>query len=185
MICSFLLPSRQRPEKLLRAINSIYDTATHPDLIQVLIRLDCDDPRLCEAVKLIPKRPQILTIIGVREGPGAGNEELVQWAIGKWIGLFNDDAEMQGKGWDEQLDAETQTCVYQPEIYRLNDNEYHCSSSTGFPFFPNKCWDGLFIGSPADAAIVELAQHRMWPIRYLKGLKIWHDRIADATLHHT
>ncbi len=186
MICSFLLPSRQRPEKLLRAINSIFDTASSPEKIQVLIRLDCDDPALCQAVGLIPKRPEVITILGTREGPGAANEELVRIADGRWIGLFNDDAVMDGKGWDDQLAGELRSdVIYQPEVYRLNDNSYHNSGMTGFPFFLNKCWDGNFLGSPADASIVQLANARRWNTQFLKGLTIWHDRVADATLHHT
>ncbi len=116
------------------------------------------------------------------------NPELAAMATGKWVGLFNDDAVIQGQGWDDQLAAETQNCIYQPEIYRLNDCEYRHASRTGFPFFPNKCWDflcgGKFIPYPADYAVCDLADAHRWPIKFLRGITIWHDRIADATLHH-
>lgn len=41
---SLLLPTRQRPNQLSRMVNSVIDTARHPELVEIVAYVDRDDP---------------------------------------------------------------------------------------------------------------------------------------------
>jgi hypothetical protein len=98
-LCSVLIPSRARPERLLAAIRSVWST---PD-VEVLVRLDSDDltattPDLTTNHTLIDE----LEAIGVRVLVGerkSGYDSLIHFyaelsaiATAPWIWIMNDDA---------------------------------------------------------------------------------------------
>ena len=43
---TILTPSRNRPKRLDNFIRSVYDTADHPERIQILNYIDLDDPSM-------------------------------------------------------------------------------------------------------------------------------------------
>lgn len=194
MICSFLLPSRQSPDGLVRSIESIYSTATHPNLIEVLIRFDEDDDTTLTAWRNSHKArcaeisPNIHAVIGPRKGGYVELRERVRemagYATGDWICMWNDDAVMLGRGWDEQLALlPLEGFIVQPGCYKLNQSEYPNCQRSAFPFFPNKSWEKFGLDFWPDACDYQadeiLRVQNGWKTHYLKGITIWHDRVEN------
>ena len=109
-LVSFLLPTRGRPEQLKRAVASLYDNALSRDSLEVLIKLDDDDPESLEAARcLVSTYPNI----NVGSGPrGNGYHDLHHWfndmaygAHGDWLFIFTDDAVMKTEHWDQVLQS--------------------------------------------------------------------------------
>ena len=96
ILISVLIPTRARPEKFRRCIESILSTASRPERIELIVRMDDDDDqsktwsdgvdgRKCEAH----------LIIGPRLGHSRHGEMYWQMATrarGRWLWFFNDDA---------------------------------------------------------------------------------------------
>lgn len=180
-LCSVLIPSRGKPFGLLKAIKSVNDTVNDPSRIEILVGLDDDD----EVSKTVWDDLMGIENVSVFVWPRdwiAMISGLAQAAEGDWILILNDDATIEGSGWDEQL-ANTPKAgvVYQPETYRLNESRYLHATRTGFPWFPNRCWEifgcaGNFIPFPADYEVCNLAEKHGWEIRFLTGITVFHDR---------
>jgi hypothetical protein len=88
---SVLVPSRERPELLVRSIDSLGEGE-----LEVLVRVDEDDPRL-DGYAQFP---------GLVVGPHHGYEglhhyynELAERARGDWLFLWNDDCIMETRDW--------------------------------------------------------------------------------------
>lgn len=180
-ICSVLIPSRSRPDGLIRAIKSVLETVHDPDSIEILIGLDDDDLESYKRLKEIESQPQVKVFIWPRAWLKM-IADLANLAVGRWIVILNDDATIEGQGWDTQLEAAPLTgVVFQPEIYRLNESRYPYATRTGFPWFPNKCWEVFgcsnnFLPHPCDYEVCNLAEDRGWKIQFLKGITVYHDR---------
>lgn len=58
---SILLPSRGRPDNIVRLANSIFETASDPSEIEIIVRLDEDDPMLEEYMDNPPKQTTYFT----------------------------------------------------------------------------------------------------------------------------
>lgn len=179
-ICTFLLPSRDRPSGLMKAIKSINDTAYDKSKIEILVGLDDDDRKS----KVVWEDLMAIDNVAVFVWPRnviAMFSGLANIATGDWLIMFNDDAEIWGSGWDIQLAAAPlEGVIFQPETYKLNESEYLNATRTGFPFFPNRCWKAFghdyFLPHPADYAVAELAEKHEWKIDFLKGITVFHDR---------
>lgn len=177
-----MLPSRHRTNGLLKAVESVFATADDPSRVEVLIAIDSDDDETIKRLGEFHKYPNTSITIARRDGVEVLMSRMAQIAKGSWLMMFNDDASIEGQGWDTQLAQFQNTdTVCQPETYRLGESRYLHAIKTGFPWFPNKCWEklgcqGNFLPHPADYAVVELAQERRWKIGFLKGITIFHDR---------
>lgn len=102
-----LIPSRMRPLRLLKAISSIMETASG-DNVEILLRLDRDDPTMPMVFSAFPFNSGVEIYIGERgRGYAELNKfyaELEEWCwYQDWIVCFNDDSQMLTKGWDEEL----------------------------------------------------------------------------------
>lgn len=180
--CSVVIPSRGRIKGLLKAIQSINNTVYDPDSIEILVGIDDDDhPSLDRLDKIRP-----ISNVKIHIFPRnllAMLSKLCGMARGDWILMFNDDATIECKGvrWDMQLEGfPTTGVVLQPEIYKLNASLYPMATRTGFPWFPNKCWEtfgcaGDFIPYPPDYEVCNLAEKHGWTIDFLKGVTVFHD----------
>jgi hypothetical protein len=184
IVCSVIIPSRNRPDGLLKAIHSINSTVHNPSSIEILVGLDDDDLVSTSRVEEFEAIDNVTVFVW----PRAWLEMislLCRMATGDWIVILNDDATIEAEGikWDLQLAGMPTTgFVLQPEIYRLNESRYPNATRTGFPWFPNRCWEafkcGDFIPYPADYAVCDLADKHGWEIRFLKGVTVFHDRHA-------
>jgi hypothetical protein len=103
---SVLIPTRERPEPLERCLRSLHDNASRPETVEYLLRTDEDEA---------PKKPQFTDAsfyYNVRElrdkrlGYARLHEcyrELGHIARGRIYLIWNDDAVMRTRGWDDLL----------------------------------------------------------------------------------
>jgi hypothetical protein len=104
---SVLLPSRERPQRLVAVIDQLYSEAADPSSVETIVRLDSDDTASLALVpSLLGNARPIRLIVADREG---GYRELNKMfnqccsvATGEWLFLYNDDAEILGQ-WDAAL----------------------------------------------------------------------------------
>lgn len=189
-LCSVLIPTRARPDRLRRAVESISDTVTDPMRVEVILRVDHDDPHL-DAALALSFDGTITTKVGDRrQGYASMHEfydELAGAAAGRWIFIMNDDAFVIGKGWDEDLaKVPIDGVIVQPEIYQLGESLYPFCEGGAFPMVPNGCWhyygwQGL--RDPVDTQLDQLlrVQHG-WRTAFLPGMCVVHERDPDHVL---
>jgi hypothetical protein len=100
---SILLPSRGRPEKLRTVITAIADTVAHPKKIEVIIRIDDDDPADYDFG--MPKFCRLST--GPRpESKVAAYNAAYRLAKGDILMPLGDDSIFVSKSWDEIIKKE-------------------------------------------------------------------------------
>ena len=100
-----LIPSRERPESLAKAIESVRATSMHAD---VLVYIDDDDESYRDLEQAETKRMDGRVIFhhGSRVGPAASCNALVEANPGYGVyGHIADDCEITTNGWDQWLFA--------------------------------------------------------------------------------
>lgn len=195
VLCSILIVSRLRFEKLKLAMQSFLNTAKHEN-IEFIIRLHKniaeDWDRRHELQALCPN-VRVEVFAGRDLNPGEAknilHEEIRHLARGLWHNYWSDDEVISGRGWDEQLEyVPTTGFIVNPEVYRLGLTHYK-QSLEGFgptPFVPADCLDRFgvkVLQEPPDLALDNLLrQDNGWKMVLLKGVMIFHDREIDRTL---
>lgn len=105
MLCSFFIPSRKRPEGLLKAIDSIYATAA-PEHFEILVRLDDDDEATLALQSKLATYDRVRVIIGSHlkgyESVGVFILELAALATAPWCCMIDDDVTLHGD-WHSSL----------------------------------------------------------------------------------
>jgi hypothetical protein len=96
-----IIPTRNRPSLLLRAVRSVLEQ-THRDL-EVVIVIDGPDPVTREAIGWI--RDSRVRALGLKENVGSANARNigVQHARGKWVAFLDDDDEWLPQKIEKQL----------------------------------------------------------------------------------
>lgn len=186
-LCSFLIPSRGRPDGLHRSIRSIISYSKTPINIEFVIWFDDDDSVSVTRSEEFQAYSNTHIITGKRAPVYEIVSHLLTMVTGQWVCMFNDDAYFMGQDWDKAvMSFPTRGVILQPEMYQLNESEYRHATRTGFPFFPNKIWNepgfGGFIHRPNDHELCDMAERSGWKIDFIKGLTIVHDRKVDRTL---
>lgn len=101
---SVLLPSRGRPASLVKSATSLFEHATNPDGIEILVAADPDDAGTAAVAEDMGLD---CWIAPTRFGYGQIRlyfNALAEIAIGDWLLLWNDDATMTSAGWDKQIE---------------------------------------------------------------------------------
>ena len=101
MSISLLLPSRKRPQILRRMVNSVRETATNTDNIEIVVRFDEDD----EASADEARKDGLVVIVGprIRLMTQYWNE-CFDHCTGSICQQANDDYVITSKGWDVALE---------------------------------------------------------------------------------
>lgn len=189
MLCAILIPSRARPDRLLKTIHSIYKTASLENF-DIRLRLDLDDQLMMDRLKEFESLDNVRVYVGMRRlGYECLNEfytELADMAPADWLMIMNDDAWIDGKGWDKQLaDVPREGFIVQPEWYQWGQSVYKGECSA-FPFVPNGCWKkfGLpIIPHEADASLHRLlVDSQGWKTHFLLGVRVVHERDSTEQL---
>lgn len=92
---SILVPSRKRPNTLLRMYASAMETADRPEEVEVVARIDDDDHTYSGI-----SAPRMTILVGPREGLASAWNECADKAKGELMGLVGDDIIFRTKGWD-------------------------------------------------------------------------------------
>src|SRR5688572_20333 len=100
-LISVLLPSRGRPEGLARMMNSLYETAAHRRYVEVVVRLDEDDPKLGEYWQL--SQHPFIAKTGPRILLSECWNQAAEAADGEILMHCGDDITFNTVGWDEQV----------------------------------------------------------------------------------
>lgn len=99
---SVLCPSRDRPQLLRRSVASLRDLATSH--VEILVAADDDDPATVRAAGELGVR----VVVFRRAGYARLYEyyqRLAELALGDWLLIWNDDAVMTTRYWDEAIHA--------------------------------------------------------------------------------
>jgi hypothetical protein len=171
-VISVLVPSRGRPGPLARSIESLGDGA-----IEVLVRVDEDDPRLDDYLRL----PGANVIVGPHHGYRALQryyEELAERASGEWLLVWNDDCIMQTADWTRVVRA------YDGKMAVLNPTTNHDNweiDMNVFPIFPRRVPEllgHLSLSAHTDSWLEFVARDAGIMVRV--PITVLHDR-ADLT----
>lgn len=118
-IFSFLIPTRGRPDLVARLFQSIVETTSNLDELEIILVID-DDDELSKAIK--DERINFKVVV-VPKGlsMGALNQACYQASSGRYIMLMNDDVVLRTSGWDRTvLGAFTQ---FQDDIALIHVND--------------------------------------------------------------
>jgi len=97
---SLLVPSRGRAELLRRFLESVLARTERPDLVEVVIYADEDDP---PSHGSRVEGLEVRTIVGPRASMGEYNTACLEQSRGDIVVLGNDDIVIQTQGWDRTL----------------------------------------------------------------------------------
>lgn len=182
ILCSFLIPSRARPEKCAKAIESILVDPRS----EVAVRIDDDDPYIDRYKSLICYDRTTL-IIGPRIGYDGGSRmvsEMSDKTNSPWIVGWNDDMTIEGTSFSEKLShVPTTGYIVHPSVHRLGASTYQRDPTGPAPIIPNQCWHLFGFDSlphPCDTwAHHFLVLEKGWQTWWLGGMAVNHDRDAE------
>jgi glycosyltransferase involved in cell wall biosynthesis len=109
---SIMIPTRKRPQRLKSSIKSLLDLAHDPSQLEILIAVDNDDKESMESIKqdIVPWLAEQGVGCTCLEFQRAGYanlhvyyNELAEWAHGRWLMIWNDDAVMKSQDWDSSI----------------------------------------------------------------------------------
>lgn len=120
MLVSILLSTRERFDLMIKSITSLYENASDPSQIELLLKLDNDNFE--EYTKRMDEIYQITTNVKIvisdrRDGYDSLHlflNELAGISEGEFLFVWNDDAEMVSEGWDDYVAEHSgKLCVLQ------------------------------------------------------------------------
>ena len=182
---SVLLPTRGRTEVLKKSLESLFDNASDPGRVELLLGLDEDDVTTTEYIKSdiapylrekgVECKANIFKPLGYENlhtyvNTLAGNSR------GDWLFFWNDDAVMNTKGWDDIISK------YNNEFKLLAPTDNHDGHPYAiFPIVPRDWFvliDHLSQNAQNDAWLSHIAY--MLDIFERTEINVTHDR-ADIT----
>lgn len=187
MLCSFLIPSRKRISKLMRAIQSVLQSADGASF-EILIRLEEDDADSIARGEDLCQMPGVSVFVGPAMGYKMIGPNhftfLASIAKGSWVWIMNDDMTLSrepgGLGWDTLLETVPKSGYYvEPFVHKLNNSIYPQDNRCGGAAFIRNCWQSFgmkVIPTDFDYAIPKLLEARGWKPWFLDGITLWHDR---------
>lgn len=104
---SILLPTRGRPGPAAKSIASCLDMAEEPDRVEIVVRVDDNDPAVKEYEREVTSAcPRAFILRGPRHGYARifdYYQEMAVRSTGQQLVLWNDDMEWRTKGYDSLL----------------------------------------------------------------------------------
>jgi glycosyltransferase involved in cell wall biosynthesis len=94
---SLIVPTRKRPEKLARFLDSVARTAAHPERVEVVLVVDDDDRASCATHPALNVRH---SLGAPGRTMGALNNAGFAASTGDWVMLLNDDVIVRTPNWD-------------------------------------------------------------------------------------
>ena len=180
-----ILPTRGRPEVLLKSLKTVVDKASDPSRVEILLGIDEDDPETKAMLqgelatylkeKGVECRASIFKPLGYTQLHTYVNT-LASGAKGQWIFFWNDDGLMVTEGWDKIIDQ------YDGQFKLLAPTDNHDGHPYAiFPIVPRDWFmlmDHLSMNAQNDTWLSHIAY--MLDIFERIELEFIHDR-ADIT----
>ena len=94
---SLLLPTRERPDAVLRLFDSLVRTTAHLENVEVVLYVDADDTG---SLDLDTDTVDVVKLIRPRSTMGVMTRECYEASCGRYIMLLNDDVVFATRGWD-------------------------------------------------------------------------------------
>lgn len=113
---SIVIPTRGRPDKLLKMMNSVLNCASSPELIEFVLYIDNDDRSGYEMFD-----NKAIIIKGERTDFGMMFSLCIQKATGRIIVICNDDVIVRTKKWDDIIYENLK--LYPDNIFLLYPND--------------------------------------------------------------
>ena len=183
---TILTPSRNRPKRLDNFIRSVYDTADHPERIQILNYIDLDDPSIEEYKKLedgyaseLYELLHFRNLYGPPMSVSKSWNEIAKLSLGDILIMGNDDQEYQTQYWDTTLEGEVNK--YPDDIYcawfedKINGPK-HCA----FPIISRKWYDTVGYFAPG---VFNFGYNNTWVYDIAKRVGRTHF-IPDVVVEH-
>lgn len=189
-LCSVILPSRARPQRCLRSIQSMLEQEPERNgEVDFLIRLDRDDPFLMKYHELFADIPSVLFLIGDR-GRGYPDlwkfyDECAKATDAKWIMQWNDDAIIKGPWITGIANGPQEKTWMQCEVHRLGGSTYPKDCSAPFVILPGRFWEVLgmdHIPDPCDVGSINPLRKMGWTCYFLPGTSFHHQRDSEEKL---
>ena len=130
-LVSVLLPTRGRPDLMLKSVKSLIEKAHHPDCIEILLKIDNDDKDTYdEAYTQLQELTPHFKILHSPRGLGYRDlhthvNNLCGISDGEYLLLWNDDAVMETENWDNYLEEHHQGLYGDPIAVIQMDNNHH------------------------------------------------------------
>lgn len=141
---SLLLPTRGRRKLVLRFLDSVLNTATHPDQIEVIICADDDD---IESHNIDFPGLVLKQIVVPRQNMGAYNDICLENASGDISIAVNDDVIVRTQGWDDKI--RSVDAKYPDGVYLAYGNDlFKGSKLCTFPIMSRRMTNLMFAAYP-------------------------------------
>lgn len=140
-LASILIPTRNRFDSLLKAIESITSTTEHLDSVEILVRFDEDDENSLKRINELPKdKIDINVMVGKRYGYTELHRyvnEMCEQTKGEFIVWFNDDCIIETSGWDRKI------AKYVGQVVCFYPNHRGTGSGNIFPIINRQIYETL------------------------------------------
>jgi len=182
-LISILMPTRGNIGGLMLALGSIKRTATNMDEVEILLRMDDDDPNRTAIADGLAADFGARTIVGPRGrgyiDMGVFINDLAKEATGQWCWLMDDDAWIEGN-WQPQIaaipaDPANGPCL-NAEFYQLGPSHYVTpqDSPVGL-IMPTALVKKISHNNPVDAQWWSISRQMGWTTHFLKGVTYYHE----------
>lgn len=190
MLCTVFISSRKRVERLTKTLQSLVETGSL-DNFEVWLKFDDDDTDSIAAIPMLESRFNAHIMVAPRLDGYASCEhymnEMMPGFKGEWFWCLNDDATVEGVGWNDQLKSiPKQGVVVHPEIHQLGGSKYKEDGRSAFPCVPMGFWTQYGnpkIERPFDTFCNEIARINGLKIVFLKGVTVNHQRDGDEMIN--
>lgn len=139
-VISLLLPTRQRPSNLTRLVESINATATHPELIELCVYVDEDDPSYdtleLDIEWIMVRGPRL---IGGIVNLSAMWNKCYEICTGNIIMHCGDDICFRTEGWDDTV-REAFDAISDKLLFVFGDDGYQTGNNFGTHGFISREW---------------------------------------------
>lgn len=180
-LVSFLLPTHNSHDWLLRAVKSIKDTASDFSSVEIVLRMHDDDtPRFALIPRLVAEYNAKILI-----APGLSGytslpvfmDEMCGIASGYWCWMFDDDAWLEGNTWQQQLSTLPRDpglkIAAQAEVFKRGSSRYPNSEVNSNPqglILPRTVVRPFEHQYPIDVFWRSFIHDNGWKIHLLRGI---------------
>ena len=139
---SFLMPTRERPDLVLRFIQSVVDTTYNLDELEIILCIDEDD-ELSKSIE--DERLSIKKVVVPKDlNMGELNRKCFDSSSGRYVMLMNDDVILRSKNWDRTIMSVFRSFEDDIALIHVNDLLFREKLCT-FPFLSRKACNAIGI----------------------------------------